>query len=161
MENVAHHSTVYYFKGLNDIYLYYIRMSLKEFKRILYTYDKKTQVNLVDYFTTWMKNKANIATIQKRTIVKKTQPIKKQIPKLIRGKVWEAYHGQSMIGSCYCCKRDLNAFDAWHAGHIIPQAHGGSDTASNLRPVCASCNTSMGTQNMDAFKAQFYPESIV
>lgn len=129
-------------------------MSLTEFKRVLRKHDKKTQQNLVDYFTSWMKDKTNIATIQKRTIEKKKR---KQIPKLIRGKVWEIYHGDSLKGECYCCKRNLDAFDAWHTGHIVSHANGGADVPSNLRPLCASCNTSMGTQNMDEFKAQYYP----
>ena len=111
------------------------------------------RTKLLEHFTVWMKDKTNIATYS-RTIDKKQR---KQIPKLIRGKVWEMYHGDSLKGACYCCKRDLDAFDAWHVGHIISHANGGADVPSNLRPVCASCNTSMGTQNMDEFKAQYYP----
>ena len=137
-------------------------MSLQEFKRMLHKHDAKTRTKLITFFTSWMSNKTNILSLNKRSIAKKnTDYERKQIPKLIRGKVWEIYHGNSMKGSCYCCKRELDAFDSWHAGHIIPHAHGGSDTPSNLRPLCASCNTSMGTENMDTYKARYYPDQPV
>ena len=147
-------------------------MSFTEFKRVIHMYDSKTRETLLKYMTKWAKHPENVTSVlkdigvkhegvQHKAIKKKKRNPKrnnrKQIPKMIRGKVWEQYHGTSLIGACYCCKRELHAFDAWHVGHIVPHANGGSDTASNLRPLCASCNTSMGTQNMDEFKAQYYP----
>lgn len=82
---------------------------------------------------------------------------RKQIPKKIRGEAWKAMFGPSTEGACFCCRKSLEIFDDWHAGHIVAQANGGPDTAANLRPVCASCNLSMGTENMDEFKARCYP----
>ncbi len=82
---------------------------------------------------------------------------RKQIPKKIRGQVWSSQFGISTKGVCYCCKKPLDVFDIWHAGHIISRAKGGVDTADNLRPLCPSCNLSMGTENMDDFKRRFYP----
>lgn len=83
---------------------------------------------------------------------------RKQIPKKIRGEVWNMHFAASTKGACYCCKKALDAFDDWHAGHIVSHANGGSDTADNLRPICGSCNLSMGTENMDEFKARCYPD---
>ena len=149
-------------------------MSFTEFKRVIHMYDAKTRETLLKYMTKWAKHPENVTSVLKdigvkndikndikHTAIKKKKRNpkrnkRKQIPKMIRGKVWEQYHGTSLMGDCYCCKREMHAFDAWHVGHIIPHAHGGSDTVSNLRPLCASCNTSMGTQNMDEFKAQYY-----
>ena len=85
-----------------------------------------------------------------------TKP-RKAIPKKIRGEAWKIQFGDSTKGSCFCCKKDLDIFDNWHAGHIISHSNNGTDTADNLRPVCGSCNLSMGTENMDAFKARCYP----
>jgi hypothetical protein len=85
-----------------------------------------------------------------------SQP-RKTIPKKIRGEAWKIQFGNSTKGSCFCCKRELDAFDDWHAGHIISHSNNGTDKADNLRPVCGSCNLSMGTENMDAFKARCYP----
>jgi hypothetical protein len=81
---------------------------------------------------------------------------RRNIPKQIRGDAWKNQFGDSITGACYCCKKELSAFSDWHAGHIISHSNGGSDTAVNLRPVCGSCNLSMGTENMDTFKARCY-----
>jgi hypothetical protein len=35
---------------------------------------------------------------------------------------------------------------------------GGKDDISNLRPVCDTCNLSMGTRHMDSFKSDYFPE---
>ena len=82
---------------------------------------------------------------------------RKAIPKKIRGTAWKIQFGDSTKGSCFCCKKELDVFDDWHAGHIVSHSNNGTDTAINLRPVCGSCNLSMGTENMDAFKARCYP----
>jgi len=82
---------------------------------------------------------------------------RKTIPKKIRGEAWKTQFGDSTKGSCFCCKKGLDVFDDWHAGHIVSHSNGGTDTAINLRPVCGSCNLSMGTENMDVFKARCYP----
>ena len=86
----------------------------------------------------------------------KTGP-RKAIPKKIRGEAWKIQFGDSTSGSCYCCKKPLDVFEDWHAGHIVSHANGGSDTAVNLRPICGSCNLSMATENMDDFKLRCYP----
>ena len=82
---------------------------------------------------------------------------RRAIPKKIRGEAWNIQFGDSTRGFCFCCKKEFDVFDDWHAGHIVSHSNGGTDTALNLRPVCGSCNLSMGTENMDAFKARCYP----
>jgi len=81
---------------------------------------------------------------------------KRQIPKMIRGEVWKRYIGNNITGPCYCCKRELDVFDSWAAGHVVARFHGGTNTVANLRPICISCNTSMGTENLYEFKEMFY-----
>ncbi len=84
---------------------------------------------------------------------------RKQIPKKIRGECWTNNFGESTSGKCYCCSKVLSVFEDWHAGHIIARANGGTDTVTNLRPVCGACNLGMGTENMDDFKARCYPST--
>lgn len=88
--------------------------------------------------------------------VKEKVKQRRAIPKKIRGLTWKEHFGDSMRGACFCCKKTLEALDEWHAGHIVSHANGGKDTVVNLRPVCISCNLSMGTENMDDFKARCY-----
>jgi len=97
--------------------------------------------------------KKNIAIIIKDA---NAEP-RKTIPKKIRGEAWKIQFGDSTQGSCFCCKKGLDVFDDWHAGHVISHSNNGADTADNLRPVCGSCNLSMGTENMDDFKKRCYP----
>jgi hypothetical protein len=82
---------------------------------------------------------------------------RKSIPKKIRVETWKNTFGNRMDGACYCCREVLDAMGSWEAGHIISQAEGGPDTADNLRPVCGTCNKSMGKMNMNVFKATYYP----
>ena len=91
------------------------------------------------------------------TIKKPDVEPRKAIPKKLRGEVWKNHCGDSTKGLCYCCSTELDIFDVWHAGHIISHAYGGTNTVENLRPICSSCNLSMGTENMDEFKARCYP----
>ncbi len=40
-------------------------------------------------------------------------------------------------------------------GHIVAESNGGPLTAENIKPICASCNSSMRTSNMDEFIKKF------
>ena len=48
---------------------------------------------------------------------------------------------------------DSKKFDC---GHVVASAIGGQNVVENLRPVCATCNKSMGTQNMEEFKDIYF-----
>ena len=58
---------------------------------------------------------------------------------------------------CLCCERTTIRQLEFHCGHVIAEAHGGTTTVDNLRPICAQCNLSMGTQNLFEFKAKHFP----
>lgn len=47
-------------------------------------------------------------------------------------------------GHCWHCKNPLG-FD-WHADHMIPRAHGGSNRIDNLVPSCPDCNLEKSDQ---------------
>ena len=83
---------------------------------------------------------------------------RKSIPKKIRDKCWSSVFGKAETGTCHCCSEEIT-LTTWHCGHIIAHAQGGDDSLSNLRPVCGSCNCSMGTENMDDFKKRCYPQN--
>jgi len=81
------------------------------------------------------------------------------IPKAIRNGVWSDFFGDSPIGSCYCCGKELvrDKKNGWHQGHIKARHMGGKDERLNLRPECGGCNMSHQTEHMDAFKQRCYP----
>ena len=131
-------------------------MSYPYFKRILFSYDLRTREKMLTYFSNWMRIQSEkTVIIPTKMSLTKSRP---QIPMMIRGEVWKKYNGTSVYGSCYCCKRTLDVFDTWNAGHVIPYSHGGPNTVTNLRPICQSCNQSMGTENLYDFKKTFYSD---
>lgn len=78
------------------------------------------------------------------------------IPKTIKALVWNEYIGEDKgIGACYVCQSKLDS-KHFECGHIKAKVKGGSDTIDNLRPVCSLCNKSIGTKNMNDFKAQYF-----
>uniref|UniRef100_A0A6C0K6B7 HNH nuclease domain-containing protein n=1 Tax=viral metagenome TaxID=1070528 RepID=A0A6C0K6B7_9ZZZZ len=82
---------------------------------------------------------------------------RKNIPKKVREAVWAKEFGEATIGFCVCCKEEISS-DNWEAAHIVAHACGGKDNSTNIRPTCRTCNRSMGTENLWAFKARCYPD---
>lgn len=77
---------------------------------------------------------------------------KQYIPLVVKRKVWNKWIGKELGTSlCLCCK--ITEIDklSFHCGHIISEKNGGEICVDNLRPICQSCNSSMGTQNMNEF----------
>lgn len=58
------------------------------------------------------------------------------------------YVFRSTSGRCHICRRSLaynnygrvGAPGAWEVDHSVPQAKGGTDRLSNLKPACIPCN---------------------
>lgn len=76
------------------------------------------------------------------------QKIRKQhIPASLKAEVWRTYIGPQYVGKCHVqwCSCAITPFD-FEAGHNVPESKGGSTTISNLRPICAKCNKSMGNR---------------
>lgn len=88
-----------------------------------------------------------------------TSKKKENIPAVVKTDVWNTYIGTEKGKSvCHCCgQKDITQRD-FHAGHVIPERDDGKTEVDNLRPVCAQCNLSMGTQNMINFMAKYYPQ---
>lgn len=77
---------------------------------------------------------------------------RKTIPQRLRKEVWNTFIGEEIgRAKCLCCRStDITPFE-FECGHKKSVARGGSDDLSNLRPICRSCNRSMGTDDFDAF----------
>ena len=74
---------------------------------------------------------------------------KAKIPQSLRIATWNKYVGEEHGKTkCLCCKSVSITVFNFHCAHVISEAKGGSLTLDNLRPVCCSCNLSMGTQNL-------------
>ena len=76
---------------------------------------------------------------------------RKSIPKSVRDQLWMKYY-KEISGPCYVCE-DTITIRNFQAGHVISVKENGSDHIDNLRPICSSCNTSMGSHNLESFKS--------
>ena len=80
---------------------------------------------------------------------KKLKIKKKKIPKNVKTNIWNTYIDANIPRhKCLCCKKSIILNTEFHVGHVISEFHGGTLEINNLRPICASCNYSMGTMNM-------------
>ena len=79
---------------------------------------------------------------------------KAKIPAAVREQVWLAGCGRVYEAKCTIgwCKNKMTVHD-FHCGHNVPESRGGATLLSNLVPICARCNLSMGnTYTIDAWK---------
>jgi len=97
---------------------------------------------------------ANIERDNEMENNKKITP-RKSIPKSLRMELWKNFFGHRYYGSCFVCKSQIKK-DYFEAGHVTSVAEGGSDTLENLRPICKTCNLSMGTMNLNDFKKKYH-----
>jgi 5-methylcytosine-specific restriction endonuclease McrA len=83
------------------------------------------------------------------TVLPSSQQKKKKatIPKALREQVWIQNIGNHFEHKCLVnwCQNIMNVFD-FHVGHNIPESQGGATNIKNLKPICARCNLSMGSQ---------------
>lgn len=77
---------------------------------------------------------------------------KTKISATLKRLVWSNAFGEEVGRAlCTCCKLTHITQLSFVAGHVIAEARGGETTVHNLRPICTSCNSSMGTRDMDEF----------
>ena len=76
---------------------------------------------------------------------------RKSIPKSVRIQVWNEYIGEENgIGYCNVCGSEIKQTN-YDCGHIISEFNKGATEPHNLRPICKSCNSSMGSKNWSIY----------
>jgi 5-methylcytosine-specific restriction endonuclease McrA len=81
---------------------------------------------------------------------------KKSIPKSIKINIWNTYIGEDIMKhKCFCCKKNTIKIVDFEAGHVLSEANGGTDEITNFRPICRSCNSSMGTMHMEEYVKKY------
>ena len=76
-------------------------------------------------------------------------------PQPVKETLWRIYFADDMIGKCYVCGKRIH-FTDFEVGHNIAHNEGGRWDIDNLRPLCRSCNRSMGTETIEKFKEKFF-----
>ena len=81
---------------------------------------------------------------------------KQTIPKSVKTHVWDLYIGKHINEHrCLCCKKSYIQITNFDTGHVLSEKDGGTHEISNLRPICAVCNHSMGSENMIEFVKRY------
>jgi 5-methylcytosine-specific restriction endonuclease McrA len=76
----------------------------------------------------------------------------KTIPQSLKTAVWDRWIGMGEGQTVCCVCKVITIYQSvFHCGHIVAKSRGGLNIVENLRPICQSCNSSMGNQNMDDF----------
>ena len=66
--------------------------------------------------------------------------------------MWNKWIGEQIDKKkCLCCKLIEITQLSFSCGHIIVESKGGELKLDNLKPIYQSCNSSMGTTNMDEY----------
>ena len=77
----------------------------------------------------------------------RAKPAKRKaiIPAAFREQIWLRTFGETFKAKCPTpwCQNDINVF-TFQSGHNIAESKGGPTIPSNLIPICARCNLSMG-----------------
>jgi hypothetical protein len=84
--------------------------------------------------------------------IKKT---KEKIPLPVKNTLWAKFFGENINGVCQCCKTTPIHLTNFDCGHIISEKNGGNVHLDNLRPICRTCNSSMGIQNMNEYMIKY------
>ncbi|GEM_PF-6888016 len=82
---------------------------------------------------------------------------RKAIPKALKDQVWNTNVAPNVTeGKCWVCKKPIHIQD-FEVGHNKAVSKGGKDTLDNLKPICGTCNRSMGTRSIKSFQRHFPP----
>jgi hypothetical protein len=121
------------------------------------TNNTNTNTNTTNTTNTNNTNNTNTNTNTTNTTNKKTK--KQKIPATIKRLVWNTYIGENIGKSkCLCCNlTDISQLN-FSCGHIISEYYGGKISIDNLKPICLSCNLSMGTRNMNDFIKNYFED---
>jgi 5-methylcytosine-specific restriction endonuclease McrA len=112
------------------------------------TEDQKIEIDKIE-----IENKIEIDKIEIDDKI--NDKIKRNIPKTVRDKLWRNNFNENPNGKCYVCNETVT-YGNFHAGHIISIKGGGDNNINNLRVTCQLCNTSMGSQNLEEFKKEYF-----
>lgn len=82
---------------------------------------------------------------------------RQKIPTSLRKLVFEGYNidKRSAYGKCFVCESEIHIL-MFECRHVVSNADGGNISVENLRPICSSCNKSMGPRNLLEFKKTYF-----
>jgi len=145
---------------MNNPVGHYIRMqTMRRMHEIQQNTDKVDQSNTELEEMKKQNNKSDIIETNV-IVVKKEKKTKEKIPASVKNTLWSNHFDNSIQGNCQCCKTEVISKNNFDCGHIISEKNGGKVHLDNLKPICRSCNSSMGTTNMNDFMTKYGFDNI-
>ena len=159
-----------------DINSFYMKGNLTYNMLLHQKREFETEINCPNFLTQNELNKINNDLIKikeeiqnfniKKTIIKEeeTKEIiiaikknnkKEKIPVSVKNTLWSLNFPNVLQGKCYCCKTEVISKNNFDCGHITSENDGGKIELDNLKPICRSCNSSMGTMNMNDYMKKY------
>ena len=80
---------------------------------------------------------------------------KEKIPVSVKNTLWSLHFPNVLEGKCKCCQTETITRNNFDCGHIISEKNGGEIKLENLKPICRSCNSSMGVMNMNEYMKKY------
>lgn len=91
---------------------------------------------------------------------KGTSNYRTSVPKALKDRIWDTQIGPRFGEAwCYVCSTIINS-KKFEAGHVKSVANGGATNIRNLKCICGTCNKSMGTQNLEVFRKQYFSHQM-
>ena len=73
----------------------------------------------------------------------------------VKNTLWSLHFPNVLEGKCKCCQTETITRNNFDCGHIISEKNGGYIKLENLKPICRSCNSSMGVMNMNEYMKKY------
>lgn len=142
----------------NNVDIY--ESKIKKLTDDLHKKDKKIMLLKTEYELT-LSHTSKGTNINFQTNNKTKKKSKTTIPPKLKENVWRTYVGEIISIQCPVCELNKITCFSFDCGHVIAESNEGILELSNLRPICGSCNSSMGIKNMQDYAKEFYPHSPI
>ena len=158
LDGMTAQATLNLLKCKNDEFFELNRYQVGLDKGDIDTYYKSDHNKLMSKFIISSKYNNFLQWLEDPTIEEPYHQRKKEKNKIEprkREALWRKHYGALISHECpitFCQNMMINGQkNGWHAGHIISERHGGSKELTNLKPICAACNQSMGSKDWNDY----------
>jgi len=89
-----------------------------------------------------------------------TEPLsrrRRELPPQIQRRVWNEHIGKDVANAkCTCCKEENINYNSFFVGFVKDSHEGGTLLTDNLRPICSSCDSSIGTMSINEYAYTYF-----
>jgi hypothetical protein len=114
------------------------------------SYDFLENEDILEKIDSLLRDRKHTIIDEGKNIIENGDNIRKKFNTSERQQIWHTYIGpEKGRVKCPLCKANNIEPLNFIIGHVKSLYNGGNNNNENLRPICAVCNSSMGTKNID------------